>query len=561
MKAMKMHSAKMYACLILTSLLVTSCALFDDVTYTVNPDPLEVHGDSVRVSVTGSVPEKKMNKNAIADLTPTLKWDGGEKQLRVFTVQGENAAGNGTVINSKTGGSFSYTDVIPYQPGMMKSELYVSAKAGKGTNRKELGEAKIADGVIATPYLVQSDDRPVFATDNFVRITKEEKAAQLNYKVNSSKVLRNELKDEDITQFEAFLAQIASNERLKATGVQVDAFASPEGEVAKNDKLAMDRAQSARDAINKMMEENSLSEVTGILNQAGKGEDWEGFRKMMAESDIEDKDLIIRILETYSDVNEREEQIKNLSKAYTEIADDILPKLRRSNMVMKYDVIGYSDEELETMAKSSPDKLNLEELVLGASLQKDLNDQVAAYKKAEARFTDDYRASNNIGAIYLMQGKDSDAEAQFKKADAIESNAITSNNLGIIARRKGDRKAAAEYFRNGLSAGPEAAYNLGIVNMQDGNYSEAVSNMSGVDSFNSALAKMLNGDVPSAQSTLDKSADADTAIGSYLKAVMAARSGDQAGVTTNIAKAISMDASLKERAMKDAEFLNIPLGL
>lgn len=558
---MRLQSLKLYTALIATSFLVASCALFDDVTYTVTPSPLEAHGDSVRVTVKGTVPEKKINKNAVADITPTIRWEGGSKQLRVFTVQGENATGNGTVINSKTGGNFSYTDIVAYEPGMMKSELFVSASAGKGTKRKELGETKIADGVIATPYLVQSDDMPIMATDNFERIIRERKVAQLNYKVNSARVMTKELKDDDIMQFETLLAQIASNERLEAKGVQVDAYASPEGKVDHNDKLAVNRAESARKAVDKMLTKNAMDNVDGIMNIAGKGEDWEGFRELMAKSDIEDKELIIRILETYSDVNEREQQIKNISKAYREIQDDILPELRRSKMTMEYDVIGYSDDELMDLAKRDPGSLNVEELVRGANLLTDEAAKIAAFKNAESRFTDDNRASNNLGAIYLMQGKDSDAEAMFNKANAIKSDAITANNLGIIARRKGDRKKAAELFRDGLSAGPEASYNLGIVNIQDGDYAEAVSNMSGMDTFNAALAKVLNGDVAGAQTTLSNSTSADTALGLYLKAIMAARSGDTAGVTTNISAAVAKDASLKDRAMKDAEFLSIPLGL
>ncbi len=281
----------------------------------------------------------------------------------------------------------------------------------------------------------------------------------------------------------------------------------------------------------------------------------------MQNSDIEDKDLIIRILETYSDVNEREQEIKNLSKTYTEIARDILPKLRRSEMTLSYDVIGYSDEELTSISKGNPDSLNLEELLYAANLHTDMADQLAVYKNAEARFTDDNRAANNIGAIYLKQGNDADAAAQFTKADNISSDAITSNNKGIIARRNGDRKAAAELFRNGMSAGDNAAYNLGIVNIQDGDYDRAVSNMNGVDSFNAALASMMNGDASSASSILDNAADGDTAVGHYLRAVIAARQGDSGAVNSHLKTAIGMDASLRDRAMMDAEFLGMTLSL
>ncbi len=252
----------------MAGLAFTGCALFDDVTYNVNPSPLEAHGDSVRVSVTGTVPEKSINKNAIADVTPVLRWEGGERALKTVTVQGENAAGNGTIINSKTGGNFSYSDVIPYEEGMMKSELFVTASAGKGANRKDLGESKIADGVKATSYLVQSDDRPIFAEDKFQRVIREQSVATINYLVNSSSVRGSELRDDDIKNWKEFLAELKEDERLQASGVEIDAYASPEGEVDKNDRLANNRANTAKGTVENMPREpSSMSWKAPILRK------------------------------------------------------------------------------------------------------------------------------------------------------------------------------------------------------------------------------------------------------------------------------------------------------
>ncbi|NNC83365.1 MAG: hypothetical protein HKN79_07290 [Flavobacteriales bacterium] len=558
---MILRSFKNYAFIIAAGLAFTGCSLFDDVTYNVNPDPLEAHGDSVRVNVTGTVPEKSINKNAIADVTPVLRWEGGERQLKTVTVQGENAAGNGTVINSKTGGDFSYSDVIPYEEGMMKSELYVTVSAGKGTNRKELGEAKIAVGVIATPYLVQDDDKPILAEDKFQRIIREESVATINYLVNSPTVRSSELRDEDIKAWKDLLKRLKEDERLEAKEVDIDAYASPEGEVDRNNVLADNRAESAERTVKNLADRAKLDELESNYEEKGLGEDWQGFRNLMEQSDIEDKELIIRILETYSDVNEREKEIKNLSKTYTEIAKEILPKLRRSEMKLAYDVIGYSDEELIAISTSNPDSLDLEELLYAAQLHEDMDTQMAIYQNAEARYTDDNRAANNIGVIHLKKGDIDAAEAQFTKADNISSDAITSNNRGIIVRRGGDRKGAAEMFRNGMSAGDEAAYNLGIVNIQDGDYDRAVSNMKGADTFNAALATLLNGDASGAASILDRAPDGDTAVGHYLRAVIAARQGDNAAVNTHLQTAISMDSSLRDRAMNDAEFLGMTLSI
>jgi len=546
---------------ILLTWMFTGCALFDDVTYTVNPDPLEVHGDSIRVTITGTVPEKSINKNAIADVTPVLRWEGGEQAMKMTTVQGENAAGNGTVISSKTGGTFSYSDVIAYDPAMMKSELFVTASAGKGTNRKELGEAKIADGVIATPYLVQDDDMPIMAKDKFQRIIEQQSSATINYLVNSPSVRGSEMRDDDIKAMNALMKEIADDERKRAKALGIDAYASPEGEVDKNENLADRRAGSAKTSTKGMARRAKLEDLEESYSEKGLGEDWSGFRKLMEESDIEDKELIIRILEMYSDVNEREKEIKNLSKTYTEIADQILPKLRRSEILLSYELIGYSDEELLDISKNNPDSLNLEELLYAATLHSDMNDQLAVYKNAEARFTDDYRAANNIGCIYMMQGDAGMASEQFTKAARIEENAITSSNTGIFIRRNGDRKDAAEHFRNGMSAGDEAAYNLGIVNIQDGDYDRAVSNMKGFNTVNSALAALLNGDAAGALTILDSAEDGDTAIADYVRAIAAARSGDATSVGSHLQSAIGKDASLRDRAMKDAEFLGMELGL
>jgi hypothetical protein len=546
---------------IAAALIVTSCSLFDDVTYSVTPSPLEAHGDSVRVSIKGTVPEKSINKSAIADVTPVIRWEGGEKALKTVTVQGEKAAGNGIVVNSKTGGNFTYSDVVAYDPMMMKSELFITASAGKGTNRKELGESKVADGVIATPYLVQIDHKAIMAQDAFQRIITERSTATINYLVNSPQVRASELKDIDMKEWDALLKDIANNERLAAKAIDIEAYASPEGEVDRNDKLADGRAKSAKQTTDGIMKKAKLGDIDGSYLEKGNGEDWKGFRTLMEASDIEDKALIIRILETYSDVNEREKEIKNLSKTYTEIAEDILPKLRRAEMVLSYDVIGYSDEELIELSKSNLDSLKLEELLYAAELHSDDATKLSVYKHAEARFTDDYRAANNIGGIYYMQGKMADASAQFTKASNIEKNATTSNNTGIMVHRNGDRKKAAEMFREGMSAGTEAAYNLGIVNIQDGDYGSAVSNYKGYDSVNSALAALLNGDAASASNILDRAEEGDSAVAHYIRAIIAARGSDAASVNSHLQMAISKDPSLKDRAMKDAEFLGMTLSL
>ncbi|MFT4985675.1 MAG: Flp pilus assembly protein TadD [Flavobacteriales bacterium] len=534
---------------------LSSCALFDDVAYTVTPDPLELHGDSVKVKVSATIPEKSINKKAIADVTPVLRWEGGEKALKMITVQGEKAVGNGVVINSKTGGTFTYTDMILFEPGMEKSELFVTAMAGKGTNRSELPEAKIADGVITTPLLVMSDDKVIMSDDKFERITQHNTMATINYMVNSSKVRNNEMNDEDIDKLKGFLAQVNENDRWDLTGVSSDAYASPEGEISKNENLANDRAESSSTAINKVFKKEGLEGLESMFTKSGKGEDWDGFRDLMNESNIEDKNLIIRILETYTDKDKREEEIKNLAATYVEISKDILPKLRRSQMQINYDITGFSDEELVSMSKSTPDDLNVEELLKAGSLHNDMTDKLNTYMAAERMFPDDHRASNNVGCVLFMQNKVTEAAAKFNKADQLQKSPQATNNLGVIARLNGDKEEAEELFRDALSAGPDASYNLGIVNIQTGDYAEAVSNMSGSDTFNSALAQLLSGSKDGASSALTKSSDNDSAMGLYLKAIIAARNDDEAGAKSMLSAAVAKDSSLGAKAMMDAEFI------
>jgi Flp pilus assembly protein TadD len=284
------------------------------------------------------------------------------------------------------------------------------------------------------------------------------------------------------------------------------------------------------------------------------GEDWEGFRKAMEASSLPDKDLVLRVLTMYPDVEQREKEIKNMAATYTEIAEDILPKLRRSEMTMTFDHVGYSDEELTTMSKTMPDSLNVEELLYAANLTGDQNEKLRIYKETERVHPTDYRASNNIGCIYYEQNKLADAEAQFQKANSIKDNPISNNNLGACARLKGDRKKAMGLYKKAAGAGPEVNYNMGIIDIQNGDYASANSHMSGVNDFNAALAKLLGGDAAGAQRILEASPDKDTAQGHYLMAIIGARQNNGDMVKTQLGMAVAQDASLGDKAKKDLEF-------
>ncbi len=537
----------------------------ENVKYTVDPNPLIVQGDSVAVTINGNFPEKYFARKAQVELTPTLTYAGGETPYKMVGFQGDKAVGNYTVIPYETGKAFSYSGKVAYTPAMNTSELMVKILGKQGKKEMPFDPYKIADGVITTPYLMLSDDKVLMAGDAFERITHHNEMATINYLVSSSVVRPGELKDADVAALAAFLKGVTAAGNISLTGATFDAWASPEGELSKNENLASDRAKSAMVWMKGELKRGKVKadslETFYTLNP--RGEDWDGFKSAMEASSVPDKDLVLRVLQMYPDVTKREEEIRNMAATYKEISDDILPTLRRSEMRLNFDRVGKSDEQLVAMSKSTPDSLNAEELLYSATLTTDMNEQLRIYREASRIFPADYRGPNNAGYVLMMQNKLAEAEAEFQKANSISDNPISTNNLGACARLKGDRKKAMELYRKATAAGPEVKYNMGIIDIQNGDYSSANSNMSGVNSYNAALAKTLSGDAAGAQRILEASTDKDTAMGHYLMAVIGARQNNGDMVRNHLGMAVQQDASLREKAMADLEFRNFKgqLGL
>lgn len=536
---------------------MNSCNLVKDIEYNVKKNPLEMHGDNVNLEINGKFIEKGLHKKAIVEVTPTFVCkDGTEIPFDTKIFQGEKAAGNGEVI-PKGGKSFTYSSTVPYKASMEEGDLVVKVLPKKGTKTKDLITTdKIADGTIITPLLVQFDDKVMFAKDNFVRTTEETTTATINYAKGKFNVRPAELKQEDIKSLEMFVNDATNNPKREMKGVNIMSYASPEGEVDKNENLASDRAGSASDYITKLMTKAKFDKgsQSGFVTKSPKGEDWDGFKKEVQKTNHEDKELILRVLEMTSDPVKREQDIRNMAKTYKFLEKDVLPQLRRSNMTLTYDKIGYSDDELKQLSKTNPDVLNVEELLFTASLYEDLNDKLRIYKEAERLFGNDYRTSNNVGYILYLQNDIDGAATKFEKANGLESNSITLNNLGAIAHVKGDKASAIDYFDKAGNS-PETNYNKGIVAIQNGNYADAISNMGDNKTLNLALAKILNGEADAATSIIESSTEADSGLGYYLKAIIGARTNNKDLMLNNLNSAIAKDSSLKEKAKKDREFI------
>lgn len=547
---------------LLAAVLLAGCSLpkmiktVEEINLEVTPSPVVLQGNDVTIDITGTFPPKYFAKKVTVEATPYLVWEGGEVAFESVNFQGEDAAGNGTVVSWENGKSFNYTSTVTYVGDMKdNARLELRMSGAQGDKTGEFGAITLAKGVMATQDLIQPDEAFVIATDNFQRVITYVQDLTFNYGYQSSAVKSAEYRDEDWKATKDLFALAASSDSVNVIGVTTTSYASPEGEISLNEDLAMDRAKSANKAVTRELGRKKLNLDDAAVRAEPKGEDWEGFKKAMRASDIADKDLILRVLEMYSDKNKREEEIKNIAKTYKEIENNILPDLRRSQVGILYTVEGYTDEELVDLAKSNADILTVEELLFAATLFDDSNDKLEVYQNTARVHADDFRGHNNVGVVLTDLGRMKQAEESFNAAKALASgNGVVNTNLGAMARQNGDVEGAAAYYGN-ASGVAELSYNKGVLAIAQGDYGRAISSMGGSTTLNLALAKILNGDANGARTTL-QNGDSDSAIADYLLAVCAARLDDAAGVRKHIRAALDKDASLRDRALNDLEFRN-----
>ena len=519
---------------------------------TVNPSPLTVVGNLVEADITGTFPVKKFGAKAILTVTPVLKYAGGEAVGQSVTYVGEKAKENGTTVSYKEGGQFTLKASFEYVPAMAKSELYLRFTAMNGKKVVEIPDMKIADGVLATAKMAQAEDVPAQVTaDKFQRIIQEVQEADIKFLIQQSTLRNSELKSQELKDLYAAIKSADTTANKAINKLEVAGYASPDGEQDLNAKLADARQAKSQKHLQKQLKK---AKVNATIESNITAEDWAGFQAAMEASNIQDKELVLRVLSMYSDPEEREAQIKNLSAVFKTIAEEVLPALRRSRLILTTDLIGKSDEEIAALAANDAAALNVEELLYAATLTNDAAEKLALYKKATELFANDYRGYNNMGMVYFGQGNVAEARRCYAKAlQLAPANADVNYNAGLAAMAENDLAKAEEYL--GKAAGTEGNLNaaMGTLYTMKGDYAAAKNAYGKTASNNAAVQQILNEDYAAARQTLASVANPN-ATTAYLAAIVGARTNDRDAVYANLKLAIERDATLKAKAQEDIEF-------
>ena len=518
--------------------------------FTVTPQVLEAVGGKVPATINGKFPEKYFNKKAVVEVTPVLKWNGGEAKGQPATFQGEKVEGNDQTISYKMGGSYTMKTSFDYVPEMAKSELYLEFKATIGKKVVTIPAVKVADGVISTSELVNNtlgNANPALGEDAFQRIIKEKHDANIMFLIQQANIRSSELKT--AKEFNKEVANVNEAANKKISNIEVSAYASPDGGVSLNTTLAENRESNTTKMLSKDLKK---AKIDAPIDAKYTAQDWEGFQELVSKSNIQDKELILRVLSMYQDPAQREQEIKNISSVYKTLADEILPQLRRSRLTLNYEIIGKSDEEIAKLASSNPSELNVEELLYAATLTNDPAKQEAIYTQATKQFPNDYRAFNNLGKLAYQAGNVDKAESYFKKAASVNASPEVNMNLGLISLIKGDKAAAETYF--GKAAGTkELGESMGNLYIAQGQYERAVNSFGDSKTNSAALAQILAKDYNKAKNTL-ANVERPDAYTDYLMAVLGARTNNSSMVTSSLKSAVAKDSSLAKKAATDLEF-------
>lgn len=535
----------------------TSCSKMGPLSasnFTVTPNPLETKGGQVPATINGAFPEKYMKKNAVVTVIPELRYGNGQVAKGAgSTFQGEKVLGNDQMISYRLGGRYTMKTAFDFVPAMQKSDMYLTFSARRGNNKINIPAVKVAEGVVATSELYKQlllSDGGCIAPDSFQRVNARKQEANIKFLVNQANLRRSELKNNSVQEFVAMLKRInADREKLNIRNVEVQAYASPEGGFSFNDKLAGKRQNTSEAYVKSQLKQTGVA--TGI-DAHYTAQDWDGFQKLVQASNIQDKDVILRVLSMYKDPEQREQQIRNMSEAFRELADGILPELRRSRLIINYETIGRSDEQIKAQYATDATKLSVDEMLYYATLEDNIAKKEEIYKRTAEYYDKDYRALNNLATLAFMKGDEMEATRYLERALRVNPQAPEAlANLGIMELVNGNVKEAETSIAKALGE-QNVNVAIGSLNLAKGNFAQAEKDFEDVNSNSAALAQLMNKNYAAAAATLDKVATPN-ALTDYLHAIVAARRGNKFAAESYLKEALKKDPSLKTYADNDLE--------
>lgn len=526
--------------------------------FSVNPNPLETEAGKVPTTINGKFPEKYMKKKAVVTVTPELRYaDGKTAKGNGATFQGEKVAGNNQTIQYKVGGNYTMNTSFDYVPEMQKSDLYLTFDAYVGKKKVNVPEVKVATGVISTSEFYKktlASDGACIAPDSFQRVKAQKQEAEIKFLINQANLRKSEMKNNSVKEFVQMLKKInRDKEGHNIKNVEVAAYASPEGGVKFNDKLASKRQNTSEKYVKQTLKKTKVNTDVDARYTA---QDWDGFQKLVAASNLQDKDVILRVLSMYQDPQEREQQIRNMSAGFRELADGILPELRRSRLIINYETIGRSDDQIKEQYNADPTKLSADELLYAAALEDNADKKEAIYKKTAEIYPNDNRAFNNVAALEFAKGNNDAAKEYLEKAVNAKSDAAEANaNKGLVALLEGNTAEAQNHIAKATGAN-DLNKALGALNIANGKYAQAEQNFNGVNSNTAALAQILNKNYAGAISTLNGVKN-KTGVTDYLLAIANARQGNNDAASSYLKSALQKDPSLASYAANDLELINV----
>lgn len=527
--------------------------------FDVNPDPLEVVGQRIPATVTGHIPAKFFVKNAEVTVTPYLTFGGQEVASQSYRFQGEKVRGNNPVISFDQGGSVTIPVVFDYQPDMNTSDLELAFNVTQGSKQYVLPRVKVAKGVVATAALADASTvSAAIAPDAFQRIINEKYAADIRFLINQTNLRQSELSSQAVKDLNQEIVDASAAPDRQIEEINISSYASPEGALDLNTRLAEGREKVTTDYIRKQLTKDNVTDF-GELTAQFTAEDWEGFQQLVAASDIADKELILNVLSRFKDPEEREQQIRNLSSIFDQLADQILPQLRKSRITASINIIGKSDEEIQQICKSNPKSLSVDELLYAATLTGNSSEQLDIYNTATSIYPNDYRTFNDLGVVQYATGDYNAAKASFAAASRLNPAAAEPQmNLGLIALLNKDYRQANQKLGNAAGL-DELGGALGTYYIMTGDNAAAVKAFGNTKSNNAALAQILTKDYSKAKSTLAGITNPD-ATTYYLLAVLGARTNNDQMISTNLRQAVKLDRKMADRARNDLEFANFNIS-